>query len=57
MLTAEEADKTRREFEAGVRGPVLLKWIKLLLDDRDERVGRPTPQLPGRAWSEGSHPT
>jgi len=43
VLTDEEADKIRREFEAGVRGPVLIKWvrlIRLLLDDRDERLGR-----------------
>jgi len=40
VLTDEEADEIRRELEAGVRGPVLLEWVRLLLDDRDERVGR-----------------
>ena len=47
MLTDEEADEIRRELEAGVRGPVLLKWVRLLLDDRDERLGRSRPtQMP-----------
>jgi hypothetical protein len=43
MLTDEEADEIRRELEAGVRGPVLVKWIRVLLDDRDERRGAPGP--------------
>ena len=46
MLTDEEADKIRREVEAGVRGPVLLKWIRELRGDRDERLGRPRPGSP-----------
>jgi len=49
VLTDEQADEIRRELEAGVRGPVLLKWVRQLLDDRDERLGRcrptPTPGL------------
>jgi hypothetical protein len=45
VLTDEQADEIRRELEAGVRGPVLLKWVRLLLDDRDERLGRSPPEV------------
>ena len=37
MLTDQEADQIRRELEAGVRGPVLLKWVRLLPDDWNGR--------------------
>jgi hypothetical protein len=40
MLIDEEADDIRRQLESGIRGPILLRWIRALLDDRDERVGR-----------------
>jgi len=43
VLTDEQANEIRRELEAGVRGPVLIKWVRLLLDDRDERLGRLRP--------------
>ena len=47
MLTDEEADAIRRQLDSGIRGPILLRWIRALLDDRDERVGRrPTPDRP-----------
>ncbi len=39
MLTDAEADEIRQGLEAGMRGPVLIKWVRQLLDDRDERVG------------------
>ncbi len=39
MLTDEEADDIRQGLESGMRGPVLIKWVRQLLDDRDERVG------------------
>ncbi len=42
MLTDEEADEIHREVEAGVRGPVLLKWVPEL---RDDRLGRARPDL------------
>jgi len=44
VLTDEQADKIRRELEAGVRRPVLIKWVRLLLDDRDARLGRSRPR-------------
>jgi len=28
VLTDEEADEIRRDLDAGVRGPVLLKWVQ-----------------------------
>ena len=35
MLTDEEADRIRAGVESGLRGPVVIKWIRELLDDRD----------------------
>ena len=40
MLSDKEADEIRSSVEGGTRGPVLLKWIRLLLEDREERVKR-----------------
>jgi hypothetical protein len=40
MLSDKEAEEIRSSVEGGTRGPVLLKWIRLLLEDRDERVKR-----------------
>jgi hypothetical protein len=52
MLTDEEADKIRRDVEDGVRGPVLLKYVRVLLADRDERRrgddAAPSPRKPPR---------
>ncbi len=52
VLTDEDADKIRKGVESGLRGPVVIKWIRKLLDDRDERLGRPkyeAPKVTGRA--------
>jgi hypothetical protein len=38
MLTDDEAEEIRRGLESGMRGPVLIKWVRELLEDRDERV-------------------
>jgi len=44
VLSDDEADRIRRGVqEEGMRGPILLKWIRQLLDDRDERLGRRPP--------------
>ena len=40
MLTDAQADEIRRGLVAGIRGPVLLKWVEQLLRDRAERVTR-----------------
>lgn len=45
MLTDEEADAIRLGLAAGMRGPVLIKWVGLLLADRmsvslEPRTGR-----------------
>jgi hypothetical protein len=40
MLSDKEAEEIRSSVEGGTRGPVLLKWIRQLLRDRDERVER-----------------
>ena len=46
MLTNAEADEIRKGVESGLRGPVVIKWIRQLLDDRHERVGRPKYEPP-----------
>ncbi len=38
MLTDQQADEIKRSLEGGSRGPILLKWIGMLLADRTERV-------------------
>jgi hypothetical protein len=38
LLTDDDAERIKRELGGGVRGPVLIKWIEQLLDDRAERV-------------------
>jgi hypothetical protein len=38
MLTDDQAEEIRCGLESGVRGPVLIKWVRDLLADRDERV-------------------
>ena len=38
MLTDQQADEIKRSVEGGTRGPILLKWIGMLLADRAERV-------------------
>lgn len=40
VLSDAEADEIRRGLAAGLRGPVLIKWCRLLLADRDERRAR-----------------
>ena len=40
MLSDKEAEEIRSSVEGGTRGPVLLKWIRQLLEDRDARVRR-----------------
>ncbi|HEY7509833.1 MAG TPA: hypothetical protein VIG50_06240 [Vicinamibacteria bacterium] len=40
MLNDKEAEEIRSSVEGGTRGPVLLKWIRQLLEDRAERVQR-----------------
>ena len=45
-LSDAEADELRKGVESGLRGPVVIKWIRELLDDRDERLGRPKYEAP-----------
>jgi hypothetical protein len=40
MLSDKDAEEIRSSVEGGTRGPVLLKWIRQLLEDRAERVQR-----------------
>jgi hypothetical protein len=47
MLTDEDVAKIKRDLESGVRGPVLLKYLRQLLEEWDRwRRGGP----PGDAW-------
>ncbi len=38
MITEKQAEEIKRAVEGGTRGPILLKWIGILLADRAERV-------------------
>jgi len=40
MLTDEEAEEIRKMIAQGRRGPILLRWVEQLLQDRDERRQR-----------------
>ena len=57
LLSDEEADEIRRDVEAGIHGPILRKWIRLLLEDRRERVARAqeTPPEPGEDAGDPGH--
>jgi hypothetical protein len=45
-LRDEEAREIGEGIESGLRGPVLLKWIRQLLQDRAERIdATPTVQI------------
>jgi hypothetical protein len=37
VLSDEEAETIRRKLAEGWRGPILLRWLEQLLQDRDER--------------------
>ena len=52
VLTDAEADEIRVGVESGLRGPAVIKWIRELLEDRDQRLGRPkyeAPKVTGQA--------
>lgn len=40
LLSDEEAAEIRSGLDGGTRGPILIKWVRQLLDDRNERVRR-----------------
>lgn len=40
MLSDDEAAEIRRSLDGGTRGPILIKWLRQLLDDRQERAAR-----------------
>jgi len=40
VLTDEEAETIRRKLAEGWRGPILLRWLEQLLQDREERRQR-----------------
>ena len=42
MLSDDEAAEIRSSLDGGTRGPILIKWVRQLLDDRQERVERAT---------------
>ena len=55
MLNDKEADEIQSSVEGGTRGPILLKWIRQLLEDRAERIKRerPSPPEAGTRLAEG----
>ena len=38
LLTDKEVEEIRAGVRDGLRGPLVLKWVELLLGDHDERV-------------------
>jgi len=40
VIPDEEAAKISQKLAEGWRGPVLITWLRRLLDDREERVRR-----------------
>ena len=49
MLSDAKAEEIRRGLAAGMRGPVLIKWVRQLLADRDGRRARErAPSSSGR---------
>jgi hypothetical protein len=40
MLSERDVNEIRSGVKEGIRGPVLSKWLEMLLRDRDERVKR-----------------
>jgi hypothetical protein len=40
MLSDDEAAEIRSSLDGGTRGPILIKWVRQLLDDRQDRVER-----------------
>lgn len=44
LLTDEQVDEIRAGVEAGERGPRLVKWIRQLLEDLEERKRQAAPR-------------
>jgi hypothetical protein len=40
LLSDEDVAAIRRGLDEGLRGPVLITWVRRLLEDREERVRR-----------------
>lgn len=40
MLSQADLEEIRQGLQAGFRGPILVKWCRLLLADRDELAAR-----------------
>jgi hypothetical protein len=38
LVTNEEAREIDEAMTKGMRGPVVVKWIRALLEDREERI-------------------
>ena len=51
-LSDDEAEEIQKAVEGGTRGPVLLKWLRQLLEDRRERVRQQRDARPRTADDE-----
>ena len=40
MLTEEQIKEIQAGAHLGIRGPILTKWLEMLLKERDERLKR-----------------
>jgi hypothetical protein len=49
MLTDAQADEIKQGLASGMRGPVLLKWVELLVADRAGRVAEEKRQAEASA--------
>ena len=38
LLTEDEVSEIREGIRKGIRGPVMLKWVEWLLNERDLRI-------------------
>ena len=57
MLSDDEAAEIRSSLDGGTRGPILIKWVRQLLDDRQERVRRAAePERPAVAKPDEGRP-
>jgi hypothetical protein len=57
LLTDEELAEIRDGVRSGMRGPLMLKWVAMLLADHDARVSAPMPSEKRRGGPKGARAT
>ena len=56
LISDEDAAEIRNGLDGGTRGPILIKWVRQLLDDRLERVRRAAEARPAGANPDDDRP-